>query len=276
MSAARSVVRFWIAAGLFHLAVAACSALTHRTSALGDTTKLYGTWRWIETKGPLSNDCRDSTRCSRGRTLTLRADHTYAFAEHDTAFEYPLSAGRFTILGDNPRANQDLLPSTSFMMAFPRWSKWFEQVRAIGFVGADTLVVSGFPLGDAPSQWFARDSRIDARKWSRAATRVRPAAEDSSDYVEGQFVYYEDEPVPVTTPELVYPPAARAAKIEGKVVLHVLVGRDGRVKNVKIAQGVTGLNEAAMDFVRGWIFKPALANGRSVTVWVEVPVTFKL
>jgi TonB family protein len=91
---------------------------------------------------------------------------------------------------------------------------------------------------------------------------------------QGEFVYYEDEPVPVTQVQPVYPEFAREAQIQGKVVLHVLVGKDGRVKNVKVNKGVTGLNEAAMDAVRKWVFKPALSNNKPVAVWVEVPVDF--
>jgi protein TonB len=91
---------------------------------------------------------------------------------------------------------------------------------------------------------------------------------------QGEFVYYEDEPVPVQTVQPNYPEFAREAQIQGKVVLHVLVGKDGRVKNVKVAKGVTGLNDAAMEAVRKWVFKPALSNNKPVAVWVEVPVDF--
>lgn len=91
---------------------------------------------------------------------------------------------------------------------------------------------------------------------------------------EGDFVYYEDEPVPVTTVQPTYPEFAREAQIQGKVVLHVLVGKDGRVKNVKVIRGVTGLNDAAVDAIKRWVFKPALSNNKPVAVWVEVPLDF--
>lgn len=91
---------------------------------------------------------------------------------------------------------------------------------------------------------------------------------------EGEFVYYEDEPVAVTTVQPVYPEFARDAQIQGKVILHVLVGKDGRVKNVKVMRGVTGLNDAAVDAIRRWVFKPALSNNKPVAVWVEVPIDF--
>ena len=91
---------------------------------------------------------------------------------------------------------------------------------------------------------------------------------------EGEFVYYEDEPTPVTRVEPAYPEFAREAQIQGKVTLHVLVGKDGRVKNVKVIKGVTGLNEAAVDAIKKWVFKPALSNNKPVAVWVEVPMDF--
>jgi protein TonB len=91
---------------------------------------------------------------------------------------------------------------------------------------------------------------------------------------EGEFVYYEDEPVPVTTVKPDYPEFARDAQIQGTVVLHVLVGKDGRVKNVKVIKGVTGLNDAAVGAIKKWVFKPALSNNKPVAVWVEVPMQF--
>ncbi|HET9253146.1 MAG TPA: energy transducer TonB [Candidatus Eisenbacteria bacterium] len=93
---------------------------------------------------------------------------------------------------------------------------------------------------------------------------------------EGEFVYYEDEPVPVTAPTPAYPEFARDAGITGKVILHVLVGKDGRVKNVKVKQSVTGLDDAAKQAVQKWVFKPALSNNKPVAVWVEVPMDFRL
>ncbi|TMQ60354.1 MAG: energy transducer TonB [Candidatus Eisenbacteria bacterium] len=91
---------------------------------------------------------------------------------------------------------------------------------------------------------------------------------------EGEFVYYEDPPVPVTQVQPAYPEFAREAQIQGKVVLHVLVDKNGRVKNVKVIRGVTGLNEAAVDAIKKWVFKPALSNNKPVAVWVEVPMDF--
>jgi len=93
---------------------------------------------------------------------------------------------------------------------------------------------------------------------------------------EGEFVYYEDEPVPVTQVKPDYPEFARDAQIQGTVLLHVLVGKDGRVKNVKVKKSITGLDDAAIKAIKQWVFKPALSNNKPVAVWVEVPMNFHL
>ncbi len=61
-------------------------------------------------------------------------------------------------------------------------------------------------------------------------------------------------------------------------VAHVLVGRDGRVLDVRIDQGhsVPMLDEAAVRAARQWVFTPAFANGKPVAVWVAVPFNFSL
>ena len=92
----------------------------------------------------------------------------------------------------------------------------------------------------------------------------------------GAYVYRDDEPVLVKPVAPKYPDLARASGIEGKVVLNVLVGVDGKVQNVVVQQGVPVLNEAAIEAVRQYLFKPALANNKPVAVWVAVPISFKL
>jgi len=89
----------------------------------------------------------------------------------------------------------------------------------------------------------------------------------------------------VTKPEVVnrakpsYPPAALKQKVEGTVVLSVLVTETGKVGDVKVlrpAGGSTGLNEAAAAAVRKWTFRPAVKAGKKVKVWVTYPIVFRL
>jgi len=92
----------------------------------------------------------------------------------------------------------------------------------------------------------------------------------------GDTVAAEVLPEAVTTVQPAYPEAARQQQIEGTVVVQALVGRDGLVKEAFVARSVPGLDDAALAAVRQWRFRPALAKGQPVAVWVAVPVRFSL
>jgi len=90
-----------------------------------------------------------------------------------------------------------------------------------------------------------------------------------------QGVPYDQRPVPIVRAEPQYPAFAREARVSGTVVLHVLVGEDGRVQNLNVVQSVLSLDEAAVQAVKQWKFKPALKGGLPVAAWFEVPFTFQ-
>ncbi|MBI1799125.1 MAG: energy transducer TonB [Candidatus Eisenbacteria bacterium] len=92
----------------------------------------------------------------------------------------------------------------------------------------------------------------------------------------GEYVYVEELPELITKVNPVYPEMAREANVDGTVQVQALVGKDGRVKDVKVIKSIPMLNEAAISAVRQWVFKPALANNKPVAVWVGVPVRFTL
>ena len=80
------------------------------------------------------------------------------------------------------------------------------------------------------------------------------------------------------TPLPPYPAAAREQRLEGVVVLSVLVGTSGRVVDVSVAtsSGAPILDEVAVGAVRKWTFVPASRGSRAVESVVEVPVKFAL
>ncbi|HET9951452.1 MAG TPA: energy transducer TonB [Candidatus Eisenbacteria bacterium] len=252
-------------------------------AAAADSLAIYGTWRWVETKDPLPGESPNPARHGRDRILTLRADHSYELVEQDTLHEYLLCAGTFLIrAGGSPQPGVRLPGGPALRLSFVSWWKWHERVQTVRFSGHDSMVAAGFPVANAPRHSFVRDDGAVVRKRTRVSIArggPRPGGRESAQAVaptEGEFVYYDEAPVPVTRTGPVYPEAARNAGREGTVLLHVLVGVDGRVKNAKIARGVTGLNEAALAAVRSWTFKPALSARKPVAAWVEVPMEFRL
>lgn len=90
------------------------------------------------------------------------------------------------------------------------------------------------------------------------------------------FVAVDEEPVRISIDAPVYPPVVQAAGVEGTVLVQVLVGKDGRVKDVIHIDGPESLRQAADDCARTAVFRPALIDQKPVEVWVLMPVTFKL
>jgi protein TonB len=75
-----------------------------------------------------------------------------------------------------------------------------------------------------------------------------------------------------------YTDEARHGKVQGSVTLQVLVGADGRAQDIRIVKGVGfGLDERAVETVRGWKFAPARDGARrAVAAWVTVETVFRL
>jgi TonB family protein len=73
-----------------------------------------------------------------------------------------------------------------------------------------------------------------------------------------------------------YPPAAKTAKIQGAVVLSVIIGEDGNVKNIEVLSGPNELQQSSIDAVRQWTYKPYLLNGNPVEVKTTIHVIYSL
>lgn len=77
-----------------------------------------------------------------------------------------------------------------------------------------------------------------------------------------------------TTPT--YPPIARAAGVEGTVVLQATISRRGTIENLRAVSGPALLQQAALDAVHNWRYRPYLLNGEPVEVETTINVIFKL
>lgn len=78
-------------------------------------------------------------------------------------------------------------------------------------------------------------------------------------------------------PDPEYSEEARKAKWQGTVVLWVIVGPDGKPRDIKIQRSLgMGLDEKAIEAVRQWKFDPAKKDGQPVAVQINVEVNFRL
>jgi protein TonB len=86
-------------------------------------------------------------------------------------------------------------------------------------------------------------------------------------------------PVLERKPALQYPPIAQRQHVEGTVELNVLVDERGGVTDAQVvaaAGGKSGLNEAAIDYVKKLRYRAAMKEGVAVKVWIPVKVKFEL
>lgn len=74
----------------------------------------------------------------------------------------------------------------------------------------------------------------------------------------------------------VYPMDAKAAGIQGQVVLNAEIDKDGKVRDLKVESGDDSLAQSALTAVRQWIYKPTLLNGEPIEVETTITVTYTL
>lgn len=73
-----------------------------------------------------------------------------------------------------------------------------------------------------------------------------------------------------------YPNPAFVRKIEGVVVIEILIDESGRVVRARVTRSIPLLDAAAVAAVREWVFAPALQGGRPVATLATAPVSFHL
>lgn len=84
-------------------------------------------------------------------------------------------------------------------------------------------------------------------------------------------------PRAIFAPDPEYSEEARKAKYQGTVVLWMIVGPDGRARDIRVTRSVgLGLDEKAIEAVKTWKFEPAHKDGQPVAVQINVEVSFRL
>lgn len=128
-----------------------------------------------------------------------------------------------------------------------------------------------------------------------AVRRGGRAIVGSRDGEAAPYLFLVIEPLPYTPPHGVtegkisdpklvhrvpptYPAEAKAARVEGLVVLEATVGTDGTVTGTKVLRGEpSGLTEAAIEALKQWRYEPALNSaGKPVSVVMTITVRFAL
>lgn len=83
-------------------------------------------------------------------------------------------------------------------------------------------------------------------------------------------------PMKIADVRPVYPQQARDARIQGVVIMELIIDPQGNVSDAHVLRSVQLLDNAALDAVRQWKFVPTLMNGVPVSVAMTVTVNFSL
>ena len=84
-------------------------------------------------------------------------------------------------------------------------------------------------------------------------------------------------PKAIYSPDPEYSEEARKAKYQGTCVLWLVVGPDGRPRDIRVSRTLgLGLDEKAIEAVKTWRFVPAMKDNKPVAVQINVEVSFRL
>jgi protein TonB len=134
-----------------------------------------------------------------------------------------------------------------------------DRQEALPNINVATMDPGNGPAANDP--FSGRSQRPVVREQVRGPVRI------SSMVVEGLLLHK-------TMP--IYPPIAVASRTQGTVILQATISRNGTIENLHVASGPAMLQQAAMDAVRSWRYRPYLLNGEPVEVETTVNVVFKL
>jgi TonB family protein len=73
-----------------------------------------------------------------------------------------------------------------------------------------------------------------------------------------------------------YPPEARAGHVQGEVLLHAIIDKDGKISELQVLSGDDVLAKSALEAVRQWRYKPMLVDDEPTEVDTTITITFSL
>ncbi len=92
-----------------------------------------------------------------------------------------------------------------------------------------------------------------------------------------QFFMVQKKPALVHRVTPVYPELARKAGLEGKVIVEMIVGKNGRVESARVLKSDNEIfNQPALQAVKQYVYTPAMQNDKPVRVKVIQPIIFQL
>jgi TonB family protein len=269
------------------------SSLTLRAKASGDRSSGYATG--LIKLGDLS--------ARRGKGDDALDFYTRAVALGDTAE----AAHALIYLATHSLGKKDLVAAEGFVdRALAVSPKGADAGRALTVKG-DIALANGLagvaelhylqalaqdPPGSAEAaltmETYARllNSQSRSEEAQALLNQARPIRQSRVSQIASRFAVAEPiaiagagsgTPVLIGKTEPEYTEEARAAKLQGTVLLNVTIESDGRVHNATVAQSLGfGLDEKAIEAIVKWKFRPGMKDGVAVPTQATIEVNFRL
>lgn len=107
-----------------------------------------------------------------------------------------------------------------------------------------------------------------------------PAIQNSEPGTTSKYAIYDTPPEIIERVAIAYPEYMKKISLEGELLLDVEVLFTGNVGEINVINSIIpgegGLDEAAIEAIKQWRFKPAEYKGKPVSVRITFPVTFTL
>jgi len=143
----------------------------------------------------------------------------------------------------------------------------------------------GAAVIDAVKQWRYRPYEVNGIP-VRAETTIRVKFSIASEGKTGTSAPQAESPVLATAEDMrdrlvykvapVYPPLARQARIQGTVILRIIINKLGEVRDTQLVNGHPMLAPAAVEAVKKWRYIPYESDGETVEIQTDVQVIFRL
>jgi TonB family protein len=91
-----------------------------------------------------------------------------------------------------------------------------------------------------------------------------------------EFVTVEEKPVLTRDTQPIYPQSAINSRVEGTVVVSIVVGENGLVTDATILNSIPQLDNAALEAARGKVYSPGRVGGSPVSTKMNIPILFVL
>ncbi len=108
-----------------------------------------------------------------------------------------------------------------------------------------------------------------------APTRLATVEADSSPALDAPGDGDSEAPVPVHQEQPQFPFEMRRAGIEGNALVKIRIDKNGVVREaVAVQSSNRAFEQAALEAVKQWTFKPATQDGLAVEKWATIPMVF--